>query len=1106
MSSVWNHAPNRSMVLSLRAAHLSSRSFRKGCPYSTSFRPIYPKSLDSPTSAFLCPSSSTQSEAGLHGIGLNDADPSSCEFWCSSRLIQSRLNQPTLPLTNVPEPWGAIVNCGRENHDAESDSTTRRETKPSQDKHGKHQRLRQNSSLNKKRGGSDRSSNHEPSPSDYLIDTIQNMVLSRDARDSNWTFSGSNSQNLLMTSLTLKQRVSFKKQSHSGSLQEIIADYIQYVDPVLQEWKSIDISSHSSAALELDDPLRSMLRDNYVACLISRGYDFTDVMAWAWVLKSNTTYEATLRIFLLGADQAVNESDFSRRIPAFIPLMLLRQDLDLKTFRLLLVYSLHIISGQAVPPLNYSFNDLSNDVVSNHIYSHHQVNAEPWINPSMCATFVVRLLSHARRLWPEAQLSIAQALAVYLRTSKSLGSSFVTEKLNMCLRLLSLPSGPRPFVSASVRQQAQFELLKAMVDKHPVSPVTRRGYQGLAAVQLAHKKTSAERESAELKAPSWPPWKEAKSGIDSQKGVEGMRSRTMRVISQMREAGYPSSLWEKVTGILAGWDTDNSPTTQTRTLMRPPATLRGRAQQLNHRAIWEARIRSTRTVREAWACFLAYENQGLSPHSAIYTAMGEKLIFGRKTTKRQLHQSSLALPGDGLEVFPEPASARDWIYTPTEPPTLSEFIKRMLSHGIRPSGRFLAFLIHHTPSFRVGLDCLNCSDLTNQQLRALFTVGEGISEHDFEHQKALDGLPDYLISAFIRFLCRFAIVASHSLNLGDIPATDAFPIITGNWAKTPHHIPTLYSYTDKRERPKKAWYSKLLSHAIRLLRKRNSQSPQGWVQLLAGLRSARILGDPSRVNRHAQMVLAWHEILEALKWSEERNIEMGSDGFQILCQSFSSAVTAGVKDPDAMEKGLELLATASQKNAIHSELAPSEFEDMIHNGLTTLKSQFDRLVLLDPKTSSVFETLRLSLEKTTESPVIVPALPHVPSPAILHAFVRSLGLAEDADGLLSLLRWMSKHALTLNQASDEYLNGDMMMRRTVVAVRLFLEGYWGRQRTEPIGYESDFTFHITPRDPDVPTFSDPILQEAHEIVTATEIWGPWPSDEEVWEYLAHGEQ
>lgn len=1055
--------------------------------------------MDSSTDAFLSPSSPTQRDAVIHGKD-DWAHPSSCEFWCTSRLTQSRLNKQSLPLAKVLEPWAPVHERGGGLDDADQSPT-----RVSQSRRA-HRRNSQKNDLTI--DGPETPKKMLPriqGPSDYLIDTIQNRALSStNPDDSNWTFSGK-SRTPLRAPLTWHQRRALQRTQET-SLQKITADYIDLVEPALRGRNNATFYDPSLPALEPDYNLQSMLCGNYIDYLAARQYNFTDVMAWAWVLTSNTTYEATLRIYFLEADWGDKATASRPSVPTFIPLLLLLQEIDLKTFRLLLVYCLHIVAGRPVPHLDHSFHSISNHAISKHLHNLTHTKSIPSVDHSTCAKFVVRLLSHARRLWPEAQLPIAQAFAFHLRTTKSKGTSFVTKKLNKFIRLLSLPSGPRPFVTASIQQQAQFELLKAVADKYTVSPITRRGYQGLASVQLAHKKTAAERESAELKTPSWPPWKEERSGIDSDKGMEGMRSRAIRVISQMREAGYPYSLWEEVSGIYAGWDTDNSPTIQTRTLARPPEHLRGKSGNQGHHAIWEARIRATRTVREAWACFTAYESWGHTPHASVYVAMGEKLVFETKAAREKSDQPRFSLPGDGPEVFPEPASARDWIYTPTEPPTLSAFLKTMLSQGFRPSGRFLALLLHNAPAFHVGLDCLNCSDLTNQQLRVLFSFGDEIPDNDAEAQRALDELPEYIVSAFIRFLCRFSVVTRQSPRIDNITTADAFPIITNNWPASPSDIPTLFAYTDKHRHRRKGWYSKLLSHAIRLLQKRNSSNPQGWVQLLAGLRSTRILGGSSNINRHTQMVLAWHEILVALNWLDERNIEIGPEGFQILCTSFSKAMVAGVKDQKSTEKGLGILATAAQGNVLHPELVPLSFEDMVEHGLETLKSQFDRLVLLDPKTSPIFESFRLSLEGQTESQVSVPTLAHAPSPPVLHAFVRSLGLAEDSEGLLNLLRWMSQHSLALKQMSDEYSNGSIMMRRTIVAVRMFLEGYWGRRPLAPAQYQSGFTDHAIPSEFNRPTFSDPTLQEAYDIIATTELWGPWPSDEEVWDYLAHMDQ
>ncbi|KAL4952761.1 hypothetical protein BDW69DRAFT_166912 [Aspergillus filifer] len=1078
MSSVWNHVPNHQMVAFVRAAQSSSRLFRKECYYSTFFRPIYVESFDLSANASLQSQNLSRARMVIPG----PTDTSSCEFWCSSRLVLSRLNQQSQPLAGIAEPWVPILGRGR-NWDVHSGAF-----EPCKHPRADGQSLQENG--------------YSPTPADCLIDTLQ-RTASRCRRDepTNWTLSGKLRKRLIKP-LTLQQRLNFMKRAQKQSLPIILDNYIRFVDAPLRSCANRDVSS---GAEHLDKALQKVLRGGFIDSLESREYQITDLVSWTWVLKSRTVYEAILRIYLLEADAASEGIGPRQSVPVFVPLMLLRQELDLRAFRLLLVYTLHIISGTPLPRLDHSLLTTSNEHVPDDLLYHDNIGGTPSIDPHTCAALAARLLSHARRLWPEAQLPIAQAFSVYLRTSGTTKSNFVAKKLNKFIQLLSLPSGPRPFVSASVRQEAQFELLKAMATMSPVLHVTRRGYQGLAAVQLAHRKTAAEREYAELQTPSWPPWKEERSGMDSNKGAEGRHSRAMRVMSQMREAGYSHSLWEEVAGIMAGWDTDNSPTIQTRALVRQPGNLKGRPGREKHHAIWEARIRSTRTLREAWACFLAYESREFSPNSSVYAAMGKKLIYGEDLSEKKIAKASSALPGDGPEVYPEPASARDWIYTSERPPTLHIFLKRMLSHGIRPSGRFLALLLQHAPSFRVGLDCLSCSDLTNQQLRVLFSFGETIPNHDVESQKALDEFPEYLLSAFIRFLCRFSVIQSR---IRDFTSADAFPIITNKWAEPQPQVPTLFAYgASKQRNPSKSWYSKLLSHAIRLLRKRNSSNPQGWIQLLKGLRSNRILGNASTLN-NTQRILAWHEILEVSKWMDERNIETGSDGFLVHCHSFSNAVAAAIKDPNSMERALKVLHAAEGEAA---NLDPQNLEDMVQAGLSTLKGQFDRLVFGDSKSFPLFNSLRLSLEQQTDPQVTVPALPDVPSPAVLHAFVRCLGLAEDSEGLLSLLRWMSEHASTLKQTSDEHLNGDIMMRRTIVAARMFLEGYWSTnsrraQPSEDDMDEPDTIEDITPTEHGMPTFWDTNLQEAYDIVTMTEIWGPWPSDEEVLNYLAHEER
>ncbi|XHF97719.1 hypothetical protein AWENTII_001304 [Aspergillus wentii] len=883
------------------------------------------------------------------------------------------------------------------------------------------------------------------------------------------------------------------------SLQAILADYIRLVEPLLAQTSNMD-----NAGPGLTSAMNEVFCEGHIRYLTVRGYSPVDVMSWAWIFSSNTVYEAVLRIFILQGDHRTKHGPV-QEVPPFIPLLLLRhKSLDAKTLRLLLIYSIHLLNGQPLPAVHSSIKPASDGMDLPKIQPSEP--ARPPVDPTMCTTFVVRLLYHARQVWPQAQLAIARAFAIYLTLPDPKESSsviatqkmnqFRAEKFNTCLWLLSLPSKPGPFMSASIQQEAQFELLKAMAGHTPALPVTRRGYQGVVAVQLAHKKTSAERQSAELKAPSWPPWKEERLGIDSQRGIEGMKSRAMRVMSQMKEAGYSHTRWEEVSTILAGWDTDQSPTVQTRSLTRRPQSLSGpRGSKPGHQSIWVARIRATRTVREAWACFLSYQDQGLPPSGAMYAIMAEKLIFRRKAVEGYFDENSHALPGDGPEVFPEPSSARDLIYVPTEPPTLDELLNQMLSQGIRPSGRFLALLLRSASSFSVGLDYLNCSNLSDNQIQALSTVWGQQSDYNTQARKALNELPDYLFSSFISFLCNCSDFNRLYLARHNIRTADLFPVIMSDYHTIPSKTTTLSSYVESLGASDDLHHPKTLPHAVQLIKLRHSRYPPAWIHLLSALSKDRISVPYRKMSRGVQRVLAWHEVIEVMRWMKDRDVEPGLQGFHLLCTSFSKAVVAGVRHPDAAEEGLDLVSEASQRRGSwHAEHVCLSFDDMVQTGLCTLKDYFDQLVLPDAKTSHIVERSMTSVETATNSQVTVPPMLHVPSPAVLHAFVRALGLAEDHDGLLNLLRWMSQSATTLKEASDEYLNGERMMRRTLVAIRVFLEGSKERRF---LGSSNPSYFN----DSEVVSFSDPNVQEAYDIFTATPLWGSWPSEEEVWDYV-----
>ncbi|KAJ5341410.1 hypothetical protein N7541_010534 [Penicillium brevicompactum] len=859
------------------------------------------------------------------------------------------------------------------------------------------------------------------------------------------------------------------------SLPVILGEYIREIDPLLS------LAPSARVEKDLDDALQLVFRDTNSDYLASRGYTCTDVTSWAWVLTSRSPHEAAVRLFSLETDKARSDST-GPAIPPFITLHLLRQqDIDAHTFRLLLIHSLHLMSGQPLPPSDSPALPV-------------EMDPEPLPNNSYisldlgtCMILVARLIRHARRVWPPALLAVARAFAQFItlpRRNAARGSAeegshddrVKTEKLNECLWLLSLPTNISPYRSTPIQQQAQFELLRSMAAHKPVLPVTRQGYRAVVAIQLAHKKTFEERQSAELKAPSWPPWKEEKLGIDSLRGNDGMFSRAMQVLSQMADAGYSRRLWEDISSILAGWDTDHSPTVQTRAVVRRPHSLPDtQAFKPNHHEIWVARIRATRTIREAWACFLAYENQNLPPKGAIFAAMGEKLVYQKTAVEHRFDYAGSALPGDGREVHPEPASARDIIYVPTEPPTLDEFLEQMLAHGFRPSGRFLSLLLQSASSMHSGLRYLTYSDLTDSQVATLTMVQADTRKYLTIDLESFHAVPDSIFASFVKLMCAHSTIATSVVHSHNILTADRFPALVAHGHPDGRNIDLL---AHAREHPEDNRYPLALWHAIQLTNLRRSPYPPAWKHILSTLARGNFGGIHGSRTQSLQRILAWHQILKILGWMRQRDVELGDHGFQTLCVAFTKAIDAAYRYPGTAEQSFLLIHKARIRRLKDTDEGDNDFEAFLQHALQVLKHQFDYLVLPASKTSVHAERSVFAVSGASDVHPSVPSILHTPSPATLHAFVRAMGLIGDDEGLLHLLQWMSQSADVLRDAADEHSNGDRMMHRTLVAIRVFLE----RRHERTVD-------HRVPSD---------VVQEAYDLVRRTG-WD-WPSDAEVEDY------
>lgn len=908
------------------------------------------------------------------------------------------------------------------------------------------------------------------------------------------------------------------------SLPALLAKYMKLVHPVIN-LDSSEYNSRKSSVMEQNRQMRglpsaiataSFLRvfnTKILAWLRGKGYDITDLTTWEWILTARSAEQAAIRLIVLAKQQHPNYIA-GRTIPNFVLLFLLRRgDFNSRCLRLLLEHAwdrlLHLRGGAEVSPRSPQKQEKG---VEKQIF--YAEMSEPTI-----FLMVVRLLRQARQVWPAAIVSISAMMAKYLsgtsiRSDSTLQapineqtSARLTFLYNRMLSLLALPSKLGPFKSTVYLQRAQFIVLRRMSEFQPPLVITREGYRGVIAVQLAHKKTSRERKWAAMKALSWPPWKEEKLGIDRDIGTEQGISRASEVLLRARESGHPLQAWEDVAEVLAGWDTDRSPTIQTRAIMHRSNCLHAvskvdasRTAPAQHdKKLWAARIRATRTVDEAWACFLTFRSQkGSQPLEVVYYAMFEKLIFEAKSIKRRVPNDRVKpsdnsagalspLPGDCKETFPVPGP-REAIYVRTPTPDINGFLNMMIDDKIKPSGRFLAFLWCHARTFKMGIKCLSESALDLTTINAL--LSQNIA-HEVKQVK-LELMEDHLFAAFIAFLSRFApFIESHNSgsdsNAGKLPLNTVFSHSAMIKLGRTHINPLL--------------------QAFQLMEIRKPFYRPPWYALLSALaRPRRVVSNFQYLDHDVQDVLTWKAMCDVLRQMREIGLDVDFSGFQILCTGLQKALIASHRFIPAYQTPFSHADGLNHENNLQEDNEKRrshilDAQQVLPSGVLLVKQLFKRLVETEfgsdylPRSASEHFNGSDSTRKITR----LPKLLEVPGPAQLHAFIRVLGFCEDYIGILDLVQWMGNHTPELKAVASEPLNGMRLARRCVIAIRVFLERSWLK-----VYHEDDEQVDRADYQEVDDGASREILQKVFTVIDENKDWGGWPTDEEVTAYCRKG--
>ena len=631
-------------------------------------------------------------------------------------------------------------------------------------------------------------------------------------------------------------------------------------------------------------------------------------------------------------------------------------------------------------------------VVLHHISS--RLEQEP-ISWDTLKILIIRILRHVRRVWPESMpwvstVFLDKAAKIHdnggeTNTLSPRTYSEITHFCNNILSLLSLPASLRPMIASRHQENAQFRVLQFMAGYDPSIAVTRTGFRAIARIQLTHAKTEQERDWAELKGPSWPPWKESRTAMDDDKGYEYGASRVSKILHRMFEAGYAARSWEEVAEVYAGWDTDLSPTIQTRTLL--PFKFRG---SHTHR-LWAARIRTTRTRREAWACFLAHEASGAPTHEDIYLAMFEKLYYMeiQRRSDGASHQdenldetleppAATLLPGDMKEVLTEPSSPLHNVYLSEVVPTYEELYRRMISKNLRPTKRLLAFLLETYPDFATTFKLL-------EKAKADFNGGVGcLLTGNHGETSTVHKVPDYFLAAFVRFLCRFG----HPTR--ELSARTTF--------LAPDQHLRQFMFNENY----------LLEYAYALLLHYKPRYQPAWTALMERIVFSRFGNKSLYHEKDSAMGITdfqYSIVIKLLDTLASVDVDVEGDLFNLACTATRYAAQAVHRGNFSIEQGRDFLSTRSYR----------------------LRTLFHHLVgtHADPQVPAHATTIP----------------PHMPGPAELHAYVRALGVLRDYEGLYSFSTWLTKHNAEVIARARAQHGGSDMLFRTLVALRAATGGW-----------------------------------------------------------------
>ncbi|QIX00368.1 hypothetical protein AMS68_005885 [Peltaster fructicola] len=773
------------------------------------------------------------------------------------------------------------------------------------------------------------------------------------------------------------------------SVRRILATYLEHrltKEKAPSDGSTFELAQESwSGHLDTGFELTSLDKD-YLA---SHGYTLRDVEAWADFTTARHAGEAMQR--LMQHESAIKSTPFP------LPVLLYftrRHHIPRGPLRDYVQHLRHALSQTAGP-------------------EHRQ-------NTVMMA--FARLVRHARRVAPEQMCDISDLLLENLHSHTELGVKLLSERtfmLNRAMTLLSLTTSLRPYQSSALQQEAVAKILRYMTEHEPQLHISREGYRAVVRIQLRLPKTESERQWASLKALSWPPWKQDRTAMDSEIGPEHGVSKAGQSLQRMSEAGYAPGILDKVAKTYSGWSDDGTPTIQTRHALPT---------QSKESAIWAARIATTRTIQEAWACWLAYEAlPDVHWHTDVVLAILQKLQQNDSQHSESLqgrHSSHIhVLPGDAKESFPPPASIHLHTYTRTEPPSTYDFFMLLKDKSLRLEMPVAACLVANARRLQHAYEYLQHLDQWYPGASNL------LSNSDAAEVKSL---PSLLVASVAEVLCRFPETPLYS-----VVDEAVWPPETGLTGKVfrDHHT------SDQHCLIRAAW---LLSQ---LRMPRSSQ----WRHIFHSLTFHE------RRLRHLTTLSTLFTDTGGLYHNQEPDVRrsIASDIKAVVSYRFAQKLESFMRTDLALSLDLESFAraciiTARCGNACESRVRTIESEDHDVQALYHETGLLEEMKLIRAERpakwlTNLFNNIAGWSSRAHRDYATTLAPDVTFEPALLHSWLRALGSFGEYEAMLQVVRTACVPGAVIVESPSDTRS----LRKSITALRFYLEYNGNASGTAP---------------------------------------------------------